>query len=59
LVPASTNNGVLRGAWFTDVNGKKKILNGQVVVSKKDENQMFTCRLIDETGRIIDVNYTH
>lgn len=59
LVPASTNNGVLRGAWFADVNGNKKIVNGQVVVSKKDEKQMFTCRLIDETGRIIDVNYIH
>ena len=44
---------------FTDVNGKKQIIKGQVVISQSDGKQSFQCRLIDETGRIIDVNYIH
>ncbi len=59
LVPASTDNGLFRGAWFTDVNGNKQIIKGQVVISQSDGKQSFQCRLIDETGRIIDVNYAH
>jgi len=58
-VPASTDNGLFRGAWFTDVNGNKQIIKGQVGISQSDGKQSFQCRLIDETGRIIDVNYIH
>ena len=59
LVPASTDNGLFRGAWFADVNGNKPIIKGQVLILQNDGKQSFQCRLIDETGRIIDVNYAH
>ena len=59
LVPASTDNGLFRGAWFAEVNGNKPIIKGQVLILQNDGKQSFQCRLIDETGRIIDVNYTY
>ena len=59
LVPASSNNGTFYGAWFADINGHKKIVKGQVVISEIDGKQNFKCRLIDETSRIIDVNYIY
>ena len=59
LVPASTNNGLLYGAWFTDTQGSVKVLGGQVVVAQTDSGQSFKYRLIDESGRIIDIQHTY
>ena len=59
LVTASNDNGQLHGTWFTDTQGSKKVVGGQVVVAQSDGIQSFKYRLIDETDRIIDVNYTH
>ncbi|HPW90703.1 MAG TPA: Ig-like domain-containing protein [Paludibacteraceae bacterium] len=57
LVPASIDNGVFYGAWITDINGHKKIIKGQIIVSRSVEKQVFNCRLIDESGRTISVSY--
>ena len=59
LVPASGAYDLLLGAWFSDIQGSKKVVGGQVVVTQSGEQQNFTYRLIDEDGRIIDVNHSY
>ena len=56
LVPASNTN---QGTQFTDAKGVTKVVGGQVVVTQDSGKQRFKCRLIDESARIIDVNYTY
>ena len=59
LVKAYSADSQLYGAWYRDIQGSKKVVGGQVVVTQSGEQQNFKCKLIDETGRIIDVTHTY
>lgn len=59
LVKGHSANSQNYGAWYTDTQGSKKVVGSQVVVTQSGEQQNFKCKLIDERGRIIDVNYTY
>lgn len=58
IVPPILTGGLYQGTWLFIDNEKIKIVGGQVIVSQGNGLKMFSCKLIDELDRIIDVNYT-